>query len=144
MAAVLIRTDTPLSQVFSNDFWGLPLSDPESHKSYRPLVVLSFRANRLLHGLWAPGFHLVNTSLHAVVTSLYCWLLGRLRLDWSTVMSASLLFAAHPVHTEAVSDMCTNSSYIYVAMSTPCTCSIDQCLLHGHVAACTAILYSYS
>ncbi|XP_064394194.1 protein O-mannosyl-transferase Tmtc2-like isoform X2 [Halichondria panicea] len=100
-----VRTNTPLSQVFSNDFWGQPLSDPESHKSYRPLVILSFRTNRLLHGLWAPGFHLVNTVLHAAVTALYYQLLCRLRLEWSTVVTASLLFAAHPIHTEAVSNI---------------------------------------
>ncbi|KAG8312002.1 hypothetical protein J6590_031465 [Homalodisca vitripennis] len=30
-------------QLFANDFWGTPLSDPRSHKSYRPLTTLSFR-----------------------------------------------------------------------------------------------------
>ena len=32
-----------LSQIFSNDFWGKAMSDPDSHKSYRPLTILSFR-----------------------------------------------------------------------------------------------------
>ena len=32
-----------LLQVFANDFWGKPMSDPDSHKSYRPLTTLSFR-----------------------------------------------------------------------------------------------------
>ncbi|KAL0839218.1 hypothetical protein ABMA28_015990 [Loxostege sticticalis] len=30
-------------KVFKNDFWGTPMSDPNSHKSYRPLTTLSFR-----------------------------------------------------------------------------------------------------
>lgn len=30
-------------QVFVNDFWGKRLTDPTSHKSYRPLTVLTFR-----------------------------------------------------------------------------------------------------
>lgn len=29
--------------VFANDFWGKGLADSTSHKSYRPLCVLSFR-----------------------------------------------------------------------------------------------------
>lgn len=29
--------------VFKNDFWGTPMSDASSHKSYRPLTTLSFR-----------------------------------------------------------------------------------------------------
>jgi hypothetical protein len=34
----------PLSDLFNHDFWGQSL-DRRSHKSYRPLTVLSFRAN---------------------------------------------------------------------------------------------------
>lgn len=30
-------------EMFYNDFWGKPMSDPTSHKSYRPLTVLTFR-----------------------------------------------------------------------------------------------------
>lgn len=32
-----------LYQVFLNDYWGKPLSHPLSHKSYRPLTILTFR-----------------------------------------------------------------------------------------------------
>ncbi|KAL1479131.1 hypothetical protein MTO96_052111 [Rhipicephalus appendiculatus] len=31
------------SSLWINDFWGRPMADPRSHKSYRPLTVLSFR-----------------------------------------------------------------------------------------------------
>lgn len=33
----------PLAHVATNDFWGTPMSDPNSHKSYRPLTTLTFR-----------------------------------------------------------------------------------------------------
>lgn len=29
--------------VFKNDFWGTPMADAASHKSYRPLTILTFR-----------------------------------------------------------------------------------------------------
>ncbi len=29
--------------LFSNDFWGEPMTSPRSHKSYRPLTILLFR-----------------------------------------------------------------------------------------------------
>lgn len=32
-----------LKQLFLDDFWGTPMADPNSHKSYRPLTTLSFR-----------------------------------------------------------------------------------------------------
>lgn len=33
----------PVGHVFKNDFWGTPMADLASHKSYRPLTVLTFR-----------------------------------------------------------------------------------------------------
>lgn len=34
---------TPLIDIFKNDFWGTKLIHKQSHKSYRPLTILSFR-----------------------------------------------------------------------------------------------------
>ncbi|GIY52294.1 uncharacterized protein CDAR_172271 [Caerostris darwini] len=33
----------PVAALFENDFWGRPMAHPASHKSYRPLTVLTFR-----------------------------------------------------------------------------------------------------
>ena len=74
-----------------------------SHKSYRPLCVATFRLNYMLHGLQPMGYHLVNLLLHAVVCYLYvrlCVLV--LKQVWPALL-AGLLFAMHPIHTEAVS-----------------------------------------
>lgn len=38
-----VTGQTPILQVLKNDFWGTAMSDPSSHKSYRPLTTLSFR-----------------------------------------------------------------------------------------------------
>ncbi len=38
-----ILPETPVSEVFVHDYWGRPLTDPRSHKSYRPLTTLTFR-----------------------------------------------------------------------------------------------------
>ena len=35
--------DATYWDIFSNDFWGTSMDDDKSHKSYRPLTVLSFR-----------------------------------------------------------------------------------------------------
>lgn len=94
----------------------------QSHKSYRPLTVLTFRFNYLLHALEPFGYHLVNLLLHLSVCLLWrrvCRLLLRqCAASGSNAISApssssvsqlntcafvaSLLFAVHPVHTEAV------------------------------------------
>jgi len=49
----------------------LSLLQEQSHKSYRPLCVLTFRLNYILHALAPLGYHLVNMVLHAVVCGLY-------------------------------------------------------------------------
>lgn len=38
-----VQLSTPLYQVFLNDFWGTRITNNASHKSYRPLAVLSYR-----------------------------------------------------------------------------------------------------
>lgn len=38
-----VKLDTHVSSVFHNDFWGTNMKSNLSHKSYRPLTVLTFR-----------------------------------------------------------------------------------------------------
>ncbi|KAJ8031751.1 Transmembrane and TPR repeat-containing protein 1 [Holothuria leucospilota] len=99
----VVSLQTTVPSLFFNDFWGRPLTDERSHKSYRPLTVLTFRMNCLCHGLNPLGFHIVNVALHATVCLLFMHF-SRLFLfsDEDLSFRAALLFAVHPVHTEAV------------------------------------------
>ncbi|KAF7656930.1 hypothetical protein LDENG_00034290 [Lucifuga dentata] len=111
-----LRPGTPLNNIWHNDFWGTNLSSNSSHKSYRPLTVLTFRLNYLLAGGLHPvGFHVLNIILHAVISALmidmFAILIGGLAYDEKgrilsrapkTSLLAALFFAAHPVHTESV------------------------------------------
>ncbi|XP_072309450.1 protein O-mannosyl-transferase TMTC1 isoform X2 [Eucyclogobius newberryi] len=99
-----VRPGTGLRDVFRNDFWGKRMEDNTSHKSYRPLCVLSFRLNIWLWGVAPLYFHLVNLALHFLVCCLLLVTCRRCVFSdsrWASV--AVLLFAVHPVHTEAVS-----------------------------------------
>ena len=98
-----VQMKTPWSDLLWNDYWGAPMSSPESHKSYRPLTVATFRLNYMLHELQPLGYHLVNVLLHSAVCYLYVLLCGVVFSEvWPTLI-AGLLFAVHPIHTEAVS-----------------------------------------
>jgi hypothetical protein len=46
-------------------------SQEQSHKSYRPLCVLTFRWNYAVHELDPVGYHLVNVILHGIVCVFY-------------------------------------------------------------------------
>lgn len=112
-----------IADVFSHDFWGNKISSKTSHKSYRPLTVLTFRLNFMMAGGRHPfHFHLTNVLLHPLV----CLLLFEVLNSWfhqfkincinqavskhtackdtcSVAFIAALLFAVHPIHTESVS-----------------------------------------
>ncbi|XP_034256998.1 protein O-mannosyl-transferase TMTC2-like [Thrips palmi] len=108
---------------FGHDFWGTPLRSAGSHGSYRPLSVLSLRANAYLAGGMRPyGFHLVNAQLHALcsylVTRLSRRLLGGLGGRGPGVwLTAGLLFAAHPVHCEAVAGIVGRADLLASALA---------------------------
>ncbi|CAH0553070.1 unnamed protein product [Brassicogethes aeneus] len=62
------------------------------------------RANYLIFGLQPLWFHLTNVLLHAAACVLFarvCICVAGLKPPFATL--AALLFAAHPIHTEAVS-----------------------------------------
>ena len=99
-----LRPNVSWSNLVKNDFWGTPIESNDSHKSYRPFCVATFRLNYLLHELQPMGYHLVNILLHGAVCYLYVQLCGLVFGQVWPSLIAGLLFAVHPIHTEAVSE----------------------------------------
>jgi hypothetical protein len=69
---------------------------------YRPVVMLSFALDHALWGGAAWGFHLTNLVLHAAVSWSVGTLASTLGASAAAAFASALLFAAHPVQTEAV------------------------------------------
>lgn len=106
-----LHPESSLLNLFVHDFWGGTLAANESHKSYRPLTVLTFRLNYWLSGGLNPwGFHFVNVILHAIVSILSLRVFDEVFENSSSAAGVSresfmsaLIFAVHPIHTESVS-----------------------------------------
>ncbi len=94
----LIRDLRNLPTIFHTDYW----RDPERGLYYRPLPVASFALNYALGELNPFGYHLGNLLLHAGVTLLVYPLALLLHLDLPGAVIAALIFAVHPLNTEAV------------------------------------------
>ena len=115
-----VLPSTPLEKVFKSDFWGTPMEEWQSHKSFRPLTILSFRLSYLLAGRrWDEvQFHSVNVVLHGIVTLLLYpatrIVLGRRRKSES--FWACALFATHPIHTDAVSSIVSRGEMLSAIM----------------------------
>lgn len=100
-----LRPETPWSALLLHDYWGTPIGSSNSHGSYRPVTVATFRLNYLLHGLRPLGYHLGNLLLHGLVTALYTTVLQAAAVHRRVTLLSGLLFAAHPIHVEAVSSV---------------------------------------
>lgn len=91
-----------LPRLFAEPYWG-----PEGavQGTYRPLTNLSHALTYAVFGPLPLPYHLGNLALHVLNCGLVFLLIRRLTGRLQVAFSASLLFAVHPVHVEAVSQV---------------------------------------
>jgi hypothetical protein len=95
-----ILGQTSFWTIFVTDYWYTYIGT--SADLYRPLTIASYALTFAVAGLSSAAFHLVNILLHAVVCGLLVALIDALLEDRSLAVVAGVLFAVHPIHTEAV------------------------------------------
>jgi len=87
-------------QAISSPVWAFKVNYGTNY--FRPFQMGSYNL------LWALGggepfvFHLTNVAIHMLATALLALLVLALSRDAPTAFGAGLLFAVHPIHTEAV------------------------------------------
>lgn len=90
----------------SPSWWKAARTEQRIGGFYRPLPILTFRLDRggaAPHEALDPApFHRTNVLLHALAAVLAWWLARRLARSDTAALVGGLLFAAHPVHSEAV------------------------------------------
>lgn len=98
-----VHSDLPLSKILLTDVWGYMRSGQGSMSNYyRPLQILTYRWTAAVAGLNPAGFHLVSILLNwlaCVAAYAACWQLTK---RFSLAIAASVIFAIHPIHSEAV------------------------------------------
>lgn len=106
-----IRDIRNIPTIFFSSVWSFK-AGLNSSNYYRPLMHIVYMFNYHLFGLKPWGFHLVSILFHCVTSVLVFLIIQRLlavqRASLSSVhlsppFIAALLFASHPIHTEAVS-----------------------------------------
>ena len=114
LAVVLAYANAPGGS-FQFDDWNVIVREPRvqslvawwgSMPGIRPLLKLTYAVNHAT-GLGAPGFHVVNIAVHLVNSLLVFGVLRRWPGEYApsaTIIAAftALMFALHPVQTEAV------------------------------------------
>ena len=111
-----------LHEIFTNDYWGRPMNASNSHKSWRPLSILSFRflkGGRLFTDLSA--HRLVNIVTHAAVAELVSLLAVKLfpmHVDPVLLrVMTKLLFILHPTHVEVTANAANRPHLLAVLCS---------------------------
>jgi hypothetical protein len=140
-----LRPSTPWMQLLAHDYWGTALSDPRSHTSWRPVTVASLKANFHACGLEPAPYHATNLALHGCNCALVVYATAGLLLaersnSEETAATAGaggrrmvqslltgLLFAAHPVHTEAVANVAGRAELLAAL----CALAAFVCFMHS-------------
>ncbi|MDQ7053887.1 MAG: hypothetical protein Q9P14_13730 [candidate division KSB1 bacterium] len=78
------------------------LVNPRQTPFYRPLLMLSFWLDARINGPLPTGFHASNLLYHLLAVWVLFALLQRLLANRLTAFMLTLLFAIHPVNTQAV------------------------------------------
>lgn len=85
-----------------------------SNTYYRPLQQLWYFLVFQIAGLSTAAFHLANIALHAANTCLMFRLGRKLKFHTAAVFLASMVWAIHPINTEAVTYMSAAADTLYV------------------------------
>jgi len=102
----LIRDPRHIPEILTRGYW--TVDESAVPNLYRPVTILSFAANHAVGGLRPFGYRVVNLMLHALAAALVLLLARRVLGGVSAAAAvdpallAGLLFALHPIHTEAL------------------------------------------
>ncbi|MFH1220888.1 MAG: tetratricopeptide repeat protein [Candidatus Eisenbacteria bacterium] len=99
-----IRSLSNIPGLFTSTYWVGVDSAPDK-SLYRPLTMTTYALEYRVHGLRPGWFHEVNVLLHALASLLLFFLVREIFANEALAIIAALLFAVHPIHTEAVANV---------------------------------------
>jgi cytochrome c-type biogenesis protein CcmH/NrfG len=98
----LVHSLSQLPTLWKTDYWAGKI-DANDKSLYRPLTMTTYAIQYAIHKAHPAPYHILNILLHALVCFVLMKWVNLLFKDfWLTGLSG-LLFAIHPIHTEAVS-----------------------------------------
>lgn len=103
------RDPSELRTIAMSHYWAG--ARPEGNL-YRPLTIWSFALNHAVTGPGPAGYHVTNALLHGGVSALASLLAAALGIGTGGALVTGLLFAAHPVHVEAVAPVVGRSEIL--------------------------------
>eukprot|EP00940_MAST-03C_sp_MAST-3C-sp2_P003152 g3152.t1 len=143
----------PVTDLWYHDFWGMPLTHTDSHKSHRPLTVLFLRFVHSVTGMSTYGFRLAGVALHACASlAVFSVALRTCSSSsdndavvdkYARAMWAAALFASHPVHGDVVFQVvgCAESMCALLLLIA-LLCHLSDRTVRGLLAAPAAAMFA--
>jgi hypothetical protein len=145
-----VDADSPWYPILENDIWGKNLQMHDSHRSFRPLLVATFKALTIAFGKTPYYFRVFSILLHVVASNLVYTLASVVYRNRYLALGSALLFACHPIHVESVtavvnlaeaaSSIFYMSAYVLYVVSTDRPRSLSSSLLHAATALILTII----
>ncbi|GAX29478.1 hypothetical protein FisN_16Hh079 [Fistulifera solaris] len=113
-----VNGESTWTTIFSNDYWGRPMQSSSSHKSWRPLTVLSFRYGK--GPAWIPDLEahrFINILIHAATADTVSVLASRFVRLPSFRILVKVLFLLHPTHVEVTANAANRGHLLAVLCS---------------------------
>ena len=133
-----IRDLTKPARYLATSWW----DNPGRGTEYRPATMATFALNYAAAGLKPAGFHVVNIVLHGLLCALLWLLAMRLFRNAPLALFASILFAIHPVHIEAVAGVVGRAELLvtlgFLATLLAAQASLDAGAWRGRATWCGA------
>jgi protein O-mannosyl-transferase len=98
-----LLASSPWTRLFSTSVWAFEHPGERTQgNQYRPLQMLTYRVTGEWGGFNAADFHAVSLGFHFAACLLLYLVVYQLTQRFGVAAAAGCLFAAHPIHTEAV------------------------------------------
>lgn len=97
-----VKSTDKLGAIWTSHYWAGKM-DATDTGLYRPLTLTTYNLQYAITGKNPMPFHVLNILLHALVCFVLMRFIKLINGDLRLVFLGGLLFAVHPIHTEAVS-----------------------------------------
>ena len=102
--------------MWGNDLWGKDIRAMDSHKSYRPFLIKAFQVIKHKIGPETRNFRAFSIVFHAITSVLVYFTSFKFTRNVSIAVGSAALFAAHPIHVEAVTAIVNMAESIHTIL----------------------------
>ncbi len=136
-----IKSTDKIPAIWTSHYWAGKI-DANDTGLYRPLTLTTYNLQYAMHGDNPTPFHILNILLHALVCLVLFKMTNLLFGDYRLSVIAALLYAVHPIHTEAVAGIVGRAEILAALFILTAMISYHHWRMMGQIKWMVALLLS--